>query len=256
MPAAQRVPSESFLALFLRIRILICATHREWTTTTKNFLFIFCNSANSTKGFIDVGYFHDVLLSGLKNSQLYQYRVGVGHALKSAWVPFVSSPRVGSAETVSFLAYGDQGVFSPFEHLEFWQKLGVEQQQAAAQTVAIMQRFVAEGVPGVNASQSAELDHQTHRRLASRWGARRGAVQPSPRMVHPPPILPASPPDFFFLIDSSHWRYFIRSWAWCVVGIFHVQCGQCGCVGALHGRHWQSWFEKAAFLPLLSATRV
>lgn len=143
-----------------------------------------CNAPANSTGFIDPGFFHDVLLTGLAPSTLYRYRVGLGRQVYTDWINFVSAPPTGaSSEFVSFLAFGDMGVKTPFEHTQFWRKHGVEQQEASAKTVPLLERYVAEGVPGFRGLKKNEMDAATHKRVARRWGRPMSSVKPDPRMI-------------------------------------------------------------------------
>jgi hypothetical protein len=146
--------------------------------------------ANKSGNYIDVGVFHDVLVTGLLPAAIYQYRVGVTNLTMSQWRPFVAAPRVGADVSVDIVMFGDMGVQTPFEHPSQFQNWGVQQQYGAPGSVYLIERYVAEGVPTFKSA--AAKSHHTDtaettrlRNVARRWGAQGGVHAPtvSPRLV-------------------------------------------------------------------------
>jgi hypothetical protein len=81
--------------------------------------------ANSTKNgaFRNPGYQHNVLLKNLKLNTKYYYKFGTeSNAIKeiSETFSFISSPGIGSEESIHFVVFGDMGVKTPFNHSKFW----------------------------------------------------------------------------------------------------------------------------------------
>lgn len=172
-----------------------------------------CNSpANRTGNYIDVGVFHDVLVTGLLPAGLYQYRVAVQNLSFSDWRPFVAAPRVGADIEIDVVMFGDMGVQTPFEHPAEFQNWGVEQQFGAPGSVYLIERYVAEGVPTFkSAAAKRHFDDQAEtarlRNVARRWG-------PS-GTVHAPTVNPRLVLD---IGDISYarglgilWEYFMDS---------------------------------------------
>ena len=79
----------------------------EWTTYKAADM---CGEpARSDANFIDPGYFHDVLLTGLVPSTVYYYQYGSVHAMSDIH-SFRASPSIGDLRSFKFLTYGDMGI--------------------------------------------------------------------------------------------------------------------------------------------------
>ena len=89
------------------------ADQLNWTATGVSRTYTasdMCGSpANESINFIDPGFLHDVLLTGLHPSTLYYYQYGSEGVVSEVRV-FTSSPALGGHQTLKIITYGDMSV--------------------------------------------------------------------------------------------------------------------------------------------------
>eukprot|EP01102_Stenamoeba_stenopodia_P018701 TRINITY_DN690_c0_g1_i1.p1 TRINITY_DN690_c0_g1~~TRINITY_DN690_c0_g1_i1.p1 ORF type:complete len:567 (+),score=113.94 TRINITY_DN690_c0_g1_i1:106-1806(+) len=70
--------------------------------------------ANTTEGWQDPGFIHEVLITGLSTSTMYYYRFGNATTGWSPEYSFITSPGADPTASVQLIAFGDLGVAPPF----------------------------------------------------------------------------------------------------------------------------------------------